>query len=79
MLIYYGIMKHYIYLLDGDINFKEKYINDQNLEMEIWEAEQKNGNKIYAANFLHDIVAYICNGEIEYSEFIKIMKFLIID
>ena len=65
--------------LDGQYNFKNTYKNDDNLTMKIWEAKQENGNMIYAATFQHDGYSYICNGEIEYSEFINIMKFLIID
>lgn len=65
--------------LDGQYNFKNTYKNDDNLAMKIWEAKQENGNMIYAATFQHDGYSYICNGEIEYSEFINIVKFLIID
>ena len=80
LLIYYGDNEAITYsYLDGVYKLQEQYINDQNLDMEIWKAEQKNGNKIYAASFLHDSCSFICNGEMEYSEFIKIMKFLIID
>lgn len=65
--------------LDGNYSFKEKYTNDQNLTMEIWSSEQINNQTVYAAIFQHENYNYICNGEIEYSEFMKIMKYLIID
>ena len=65
--------------LDGQYNFKENYKNDQNLTMEIWEIEQENNATVYAATIQHDSYSYICTGEIEYSEFIKILKFLVID
>lgn len=65
--------------LDGQYTFKEKYINDHNIDMEIWEAKQENNEMIYAATFQHDDYSYICNGEIIYSEFVKILKFLVVD
>lgn len=64
---------------DGGFSFKEIYINNQHIEMEIWEAEQENNKMTYAATFHHDNYSYMCNGEIEYSEFIKILKFLVVD
>lgn len=65
--------------LDGSFVFKETYTNDQNIEMEIWEAKQENNSMAYAASFQHDDYSYICNGEIEYSEFMKILKFFVVD
>lgn len=64
---------------DGEFTFKESYINNQDMEIEIWEAKQENGSTIYAASFQHDDYSYICNGEMEYTEFMKILKFLIVD
>ncbi|HIR13455.1 MAG TPA: DUF4367 domain-containing protein [Candidatus Choladousia intestinavium] len=65
--------------LDGNFVFKETYTNDQNIEMEIWEAKQENNSMAYAASFHHDDYSYVCNGEIEYSEFMKILKFFVVD
>ena len=65
--------------LDGEYIFKENYINDHDIQMEIWEAKQESNEKIYAAAFQHGDYNYICNGEIEYSEFKKILKFLVVD
>ena len=65
--------------LDGQYTFKENYINNQNIEMAIWESKQENNSMIYAATFQYNDYSYICNGEVEYSEFMKILKFLVID
>ena len=64
---------------DGKFVFKENYINSQNIEMEIWQAKQENDKIVYAATFEHDDYYYICNGEMEYEEFMKILKFLVLD
>ena len=65
--------------LDGKFSFKENYVNSQNLEMEIWEAKQEGDNTVYAATFEHGDYYYMFNGEMEYEEFIKILKFLVLD
>lgn len=65
--------------LDGKFSFKENYINGQNLEMEIWEAKQEDDNTVYAGTFEHGDYCYMFNGEMEYEEFIKILKFLVLD
>ncbi len=64
---------------DGEFVFKEKYVNDQKIEMEIWEADQENGDKVYAVTFKSNSFSYICSSEIEYAEMKKMMKFLILD
>ena len=66
-------------LLDGEYYFKEKFISDQGIEIEIWEAQQESLEKIYASTFENEDYSYLCNGEIEYSEFVKILNFLIVD
>lgn len=63
---------------DGNFIFKEKYMNNQNIEMEIWEAKQDNYDMTYAANFQYNDYSYVCNGVMEYSEFIKILKFFVV-
>lgn len=65
-------------LLDGEYYFKEKFKNDQGIEIEIWEAQQESHEKIYASIFKNKNYSYLCNGEIEYSELVKILKFLIV-
>lgn len=64
---------------DGDFIFKDRFINDQNITMQIWEAKQETEDTVYAVTFEKNGLGYIFSGEIEYSELIKIMKFLIIE
>ena len=65
--------------LDGEYNFKEDYVNNQNIEIEIWEAKHTNGEMVYAAVFQYGEYIYMCNGELEYPEFIKMLEFLIVN
>ncbi len=62
---------------DGEYEFIEEFTNNQNIKMDIWSAEQGEAMS-YAAQFYKNNLSYVCSGEMEYAEFIKIMNFLIL-
>ena len=65
------------YKLDGESQFTETIVNEQNLQMELY-ATGTGENESYAALFKDEDNVYYCNGVLTYTEMKKILQYLII-
>ena len=65
------------YQIDDTLTKKEKIITEQNIEVQLYEREDKN-QITYLATFKYNDNYYCCSGIIPYEEMVKILKYLII-